>query len=165
MTQKEIITQHLDQELGTTLKVLRAFPEEKLDLKPSAKSRTAKELAWVLVSDVKAFSIGIDGEIFSGNPAPPPLPPSDMKEIIGALEGVKKEVLSKLNSLSEDRFNQKTLQFPVGPKQMGTLPLHVMGWVTIKDHVHHRGQFSVYLRLAGGKVPSIYGPTADEPWM
>lgn len=33
------------------------------------------------------------------------------------------------------------------------------------DSVHHRGQFSVYLRLAGGKVPSIYGPSADEPWM
>jgi uncharacterized damage-inducible protein DinB len=30
---------------------------------------------------------------------------------------------------------------------------------------HHRGQLSVYLRLADGKVPSIYGPTADEPWM
>ena len=30
--------------------------------------------------------------------------------------------------------------------------------------VHHRGQFSVYLRMADGKVPSIYGPSADEPW-
>jgi uncharacterized damage-inducible protein DinB len=34
----------------------------------------------------------------------------------------------------------------------------------VLDIVHHRGQFSVYLRMAGGKVPSIYGPTADEPW-
>ncbi len=32
------------------------------------------------------------------------------------------------------------------------------------DMGHHRGQFSVYLRMAGGKVPSIYGSTADEPW-
>jgi uncharacterized damage-inducible protein DinB len=30
---------------------------------------------------------------------------------------------------------------------------------------HHRGQFSVYLRMVGAKVPSIYGPTADETWM
>ena len=28
---------------------------------------------------------------------------------------------------------------------------------------HHRGQLSVYLRLAGGRVPSIYGPSADDP--
>jgi hypothetical protein len=25
-------------------------------------------------------------------------------------------------------------------------------------------QFSIYLRMADGKVPSIYGPSADEPW-
>jgi uncharacterized damage-inducible protein DinB len=33
------------------------------------------------------------------------------------------------------------------------------------DQIHHRGQFSVYLRMADGKVPSIYGPSLDEPWM
>jgi len=32
------------------------------------------------------------------------------------------------------------------------------------DHVHHRGQLSVYMRMLDAKVPSIYGPSADEPW-
>jgi uncharacterized damage-inducible protein DinB len=36
-------------------------------------------------------------------------------------------------------------------------------WLELFDHIHHRGQFSVYVRLAGAKLPSIYGPTADEP--
>jgi hypothetical protein len=27
---------------------------------------------------------------------------------------------------------------------------------------HHRGQLTVYLRLLEGKVPAIYGPSADE---
>ena len=31
------------------------------------------------------------------------------------------------------------------------------------DHIHHRGQLSVYLRIVD-KVPSIYGPSGDEPW-
>lgn len=35
----------------------------------------------------------------------------------------------------------------------------------LADQIHHRGQFSVYLRMADGKVPSIYGPSGDEPWM
>lgn len=26
----------------------------------------------------------------------------------------------------------------------------------------HRGQLTVYLRLLGAKVPSVYGPTADD---
>ena len=30
--------------------------------------------------------------------------------------------------------------------------------------IHHRGQLSVYLRLNDVPLPSIYGPTADEPW-
>jgi len=34
----------------------------------------------------------------------------------------------------------------------------------LDDQIHHRGQLSVYVRMAGGKVPSIYGPSADEPW-
>jgi len=38
-------------------------------------------------------------------------------------------------------------------------------WSVLMDQVHHRGQLSVYLRLVGAKVPSIYGPTADETWM
>jgi uncharacterized damage-inducible protein DinB len=29
--------------------------------------------------------------------------------------------------------------------------------------VHHRAQLGVYLRLSGQPVPSIYGPSADEP--
>ncbi len=34
----------------------------------------------------------------------------------------------------------------------------------LMDHVHHRGQMSVYLRLLGAKVPGICGPSVDEPW-
>ena len=32
---------------------------------------------------------------------------------------------------------------------------------TINHQIHHRGQLSVYLRLRGVPLPSIYGPTAD----
>jgi hypothetical protein len=27
------------------------------------------------------------------------------------------------------------------------------------------GQLSVYLRMSDGTMPSIYGPSGDEPWM
>lgn len=33
--------------------------------------------------------------------------------------------------------------------------------LTVKHSVHHRGQLSTYLRPMGGKVPGIYGPSAD----
>jgi uncharacterized damage-inducible protein DinB len=38
----------------------------------------------------------------------------------------------------------------------------------VRQHIshlsHHRGQLTVYLRMLDVPVPSIYGPTADEPW-
>lgn len=48
---------------------------------------------------------------------------------------------------------------------MGDFPVSEVLWLMLMDSVNHRGQFSVYLRMVGGKVPSIYGPSADEPWM
>ena len=33
---------------------------------------------------------------------------------------------------------------------------------TINHWAHHRGQMTVYLRLLDAKVPSIYGPSADD---
>jgi uncharacterized damage-inducible protein DinB len=55
--------------------------------------------------------------------------------------------------------------FFTAPKQTGEVPKIQVAWLMLCDQIHHRGQFSVYMRIAGAKVPSIYGPTADEPWM
>ena len=33
--------------------------------------------------------------------------------------------------------------------------------MAVKHSVHHRGQLSTYLRPMGGRVPGIYGPSAD----
>ena len=35
-------------------------------------------------------------------------------------------------------------------------------WFVLFDSIHHRGQLAAYLRPMGGKVPSIYGPSADD---
>jgi uncharacterized damage-inducible protein DinB len=56
------------------------------------------------------------------------------------------------------------VKFVTGPKQMSDLRRLDVLWFLLNDQIHHRGQFSVYLRIAGGKVPSIYGPSGDEKW-
>lgn len=33
---------------------------------------------------------------------------------------------------------------------------------TTNHWVHHRGQMTVHLRLAGVNVPALYGPSADD---
>jgi uncharacterized damage-inducible protein DinB len=44
-----------------------------------------------------------------------------------------------------------------------TLPkIAVLRSFVMNHIIHHRGQFTVYLRLNDIPVPSIYGPSADE---
>ena len=69
-----------------------------------------------------------------------------------------------MKAMSEADWNS-SMPFPVGPKQMGQVRKADILWTMLMDSVHHRGQFSIYLRLVGAKVPSIYGPSGDEPWM
>jgi uncharacterized damage-inducible protein DinB len=45
-----------------------------------------------------------------------------------------------------------------------TLPRAEVARQNLNHLIHHRGQITVYLRLLGVPVPSIYGPTADEKW-
>ncbi|HEU5211036.1 MAG TPA: DinB family protein [Longimicrobiales bacterium] len=52
----------------------------------------------------------------------------------------------------------------MGDQVLLTLPRQVVVRQHINHLVHHRGQLSVYLRLLDVPVPSMYGPTADEPW-
>jgi len=52
---------HLDyiserkREMQTTLRVLQAYPESKIDLKPSEKSRTAAELVMILAVEERVL--------------------------------------------------------------------------------------------------------------
>ena len=51
-----------------------------------------------------------------------------------------------------------------GSQIMFTLPrISAIRSFVMNHTIHHRGQLSVYLRLRNVPLPSIYGPTADEP--
>jgi uncharacterized damage-inducible protein DinB len=49
-------------------------------------------------------------------------------------------------------------------KEIFTMPKATVLRGFVMNHIiHHRGQMSVYLRLQNIPVPSMYGPSADEP--
>src|SRR5471030_71176 len=51
-----------------------------------------------------------------------------------------------------------------GQRVLSRQPRYVVVGDVFTHLAHHRGQLTVYLRLNDRPVPSIYGPTADEPW-
>jgi len=90
--------------------------------------------------------------------------PDTFPEVIATFEKTSKAFMERIKRTPDADLN-KTVKFFVAPKQMGDLRKMDVLWFMLMDCVHHRGQFSVYLRMADGKVPSIYGPSGDEPWM
>jgi uncharacterized damage-inducible protein DinB len=159
---KEEFLQVWDREHQTTMKVLNAYPEDKGDLKPHEKLRTAKELVWGFTNGEAWMLNGILTGKFDGGERIDP--PATMKEVIQNFETVHREAVAKVRRLSESDLN-KMVNFFVAPQKMGSVKVTDLLVMMVMDQVHHRGQLSVYLRMANGKVPSIYGPTADENWM
>jgi uncharacterized damage-inducible protein DinB len=160
-SEKQMFLQSLQRESETTLKVLKAYPADRGDYRPHERSRSAKELAWTFVLEQGLSTGAVAGHVDFSQPMPKP--PADFKDILAAFESGVRDAAAKISAAKEEDLN-KTMQFPVGAKKMADMRRLDVLWTTLMDQVHHRGQFSVYLRLAGGKLPSIYGPTADEPW-
>ncbi len=161
-SERDQFIQAWDREFQTTLKVLKAFPGDKHGLQPHAKSPSAKELAWKMVTEERVFAEGaITGKFDFMNQ---PQPPGTIQEVVSAYERSHKETMERIKKMTETDFN-KTVKFMVAPNTMGDVRSGDTLWMMLMDTIHHRGQFSVYLRMANGKVPSIYGPSADEPWM
>ena len=161
-TEKEIFLQLWEREFATTLKVLRAYPAGQDGFKPAEKSNTATNLVWTLVGEQHIAMAMASGKVdLSGGF--PPAPPGTVADLISMLEKAHANAVSKVSGSSAEALDAQ-IAFPSGPGKMGQFRVMDALWIPLLDMIHHRGQFSVYLRMVGAKVPSIYGPTADEPW-
>jgi len=165
MSQKEELIQSWQREIPITLRVLKAFPEDRADFRPHEKSQSAIQLAWMFVLGPITIQSLLDGT-FTFPPNFPP-PPERWGELIAAYESESAKHLKKMKEAEDSDLKQsvKIIDPYGGPGDWKDLPKSYFMWFILSDHIHHRGQLSVYLRLAGGKVPSIYGPSADEPWV
>lgn len=73
--------------------------------------------------------------------------------------GEAKKILSSM----DDAALGETWRLLNGEREVMALPRGaVLRSIMLNHWYHHRGQLSVYLRLLGVPVPSIYGPSADE---
>jgi uncharacterized damage-inducible protein DinB len=157
--------QYLDvfaREFPTTLKIMRAYPSGQGEFKPHERSYSAARLVHTFTQENGVVIAAVRGELKMPPNLPPP--PATLAEAVAAYERGARALIETVEAMPESRLFEKVTFF-TGPKQMGEVPLIDIMWLMLMDSVHHRGQLSVYVRMAGGKVPSIYGPSADEPWM
>lgn len=156
----------LDYEAATTRRVLERMPEEEVDWRPHERSMTLGRLCghiaempvWgrvVLAED--GFDVATAGErgyeTFVARDRAELLERFDdgIEAMRQAAQGYPDERMRDTWTLSNG--DQVIFSSPRAAALRGFVFSHL---------IHHRGQLSVYLRLLGVPVPSIYGPSADE---
>lgn len=153
---RELILSTIVAESKTTRKVIAAVPEVSKDYRPDRLSRTARELAWHIVSDDVTFLNKIaDMKIEMTDP---PSVPATLGEILRWYDENFPQALKRVRDLTPNQ-----LLTPVPFFNFMTEPLFKYLILVNNHSIHHRGQLASYIRPAGGRVPGIYGPSADEP--
>jgi uncharacterized damage-inducible protein DinB len=161
MTSREAFVMMWGMEVAATKRVLAAVPEKNVTWKPDPKSRSAIELTAFVAGHSFVLATILETAQFKAGPMEPP---KSMKEAAGMFDAMLPKVDAALKSVDERSWEGKTatLYAPDG-KVMQSAPLGGLAWFTLFDLIHHRGQLSTYIRPMGGRVPSIYGPSADDP--
>jgi hypothetical protein len=163
---KQRFLETYEQEHEKTMRVLRAFPADKAEFRPSERCKPARELAWMFALERGlGKSVVLNDAFAKAGPPTGKLPdaPGSWDAVLAAAEQTHREFADIVRSIPEEKLDE-TVKFFTAPKTLGDVRRIDFLWFLLHDEIHHRGQFSIYLRAAGGKVPSIYGPSEHEPW-
>ena len=154
----EIYLPQIRQEQQTTRRVIQAVPQDQGAWKPDPKSMGALELAWHIASAEPFFMNGIVEEKFvPGNGSMP----DSIKTPADVVEWYDENFATAIALLAQAKGED--LVRPIDFFGMFNLPGIEYARLMCNHAIHHRGQLSSYLRPMGAKVPSIYGPSGDEP--
>jgi uncharacterized damage-inducible protein DinB len=164
LNNREFFVRRWEQEYPAFLRLFQALPSAALDYRPHPRSRSAGELVALLVYAQKSCIELCNSKksMYSGLRWQEPSGFGGLPEMIAAYQTDHLEFVACLRVMDDsDWLHQAWL---VEGKEEILLKDTVGGllWLALFDFIHHRGQLSTYLRPMGAKVPSIYGPSADE---
>ena len=142
-------------ESDNTRKMLAVLTDDSLKLQSVKNHRTLGRLAWHITQTIPEM-LGQTGLSPEGPGEKEPVPAS-AEEIRKAYDLAASSLLAQVS----DKWNDDTLQIEddlYGEKWKRGMTLRIL----IDHEIHHRGQMTVLMRLAGLNVPGIYGPSRDE---
>jgi len=159
MSLREFLQSRRKAEYPVFVKVLKALPPERFDYRPHERSPSAAEIVWTLARETKACCDLIDDGRMNWTAQPAP---ADPQVIISAFEDHYKCLDVRIERMDENGWQNKA-QLSIDGTVYREAPLGDFLWYLFFDAIHHRGQLSTYIRPMGGQVPSIYGPSGDDP--
>jgi uncharacterized damage-inducible protein DinB len=158
MEPSTLFRQFWTKEAPAMRQVLLRIPEGS-DYRPDPKSRTAREIAWLIVHEEIALVEGLERGSFDWTELPAP---ATMKEILVIHDNLHATCEARFDAVNAEHWTEP-LPFVVGGNEVMRATGTDMAWGFLLDLIHHRGQLTTYLRPMGSTVPQIYGPSADEP--
>ena len=155
---REYYTQCIKNEVPTFLRVMKSVPADQAGYKPHPRSTASGDLLWLLATELDDACTLIDhGEVnYAERPGP------GVAESVTAYEKYAAALNAKLATLDDAKGNSKA-RLMMNGRVLWEATLGDMLFGFLFDAIHHRGQLSSYLRPMGAKVPSIYGPSGDDP--
>jgi uncharacterized damage-inducible protein DinB len=153
-----------DREMGLTRRALERVPDGQFEWRPHATSvtlgRLAEHLAEMPLWGTMTMTQS-ELEMTAGRPADYKSPASRV-EVLSMFDANLKAGRNNLVGKTDPEFFAPWTLKAQG-KEVFTMPkIAVMRNFVMNHMIHHRGQFTVYLRMLGVPVPSIYGPSGDE---
>ncbi len=161
MNTREYYKECFKAEKPRFVRVLRAVPPDQAAYRPHPRSAPASGLVWLLASELHDACTIVDRREVNFVQTPEP---AMLEESVAAYERNAEELEKRLATLDDAAWGGNA-RFLVDGKVAWETTLGDMLWGFLFDAIHHRGQLSSYLRPMGAKVPSIYGPSADDPGM
>lgn len=158
MDHKDFFIKYWEKEAPATRKVIGRIPPERCEHRSDPKARTAREIAWLIVREDAELANGLEKGVFDWVETPAP---ATMAEILAEYDRQHDSAVRRLRAIPDAQWEKQIPFLYQGQEVMREIG-YDMAWGFLLDLVHHRGQLSTYLRPMGAKVPSIYGPSADE---
>lgn len=153
-----------DHEMAVTRTVLERLPPDRLEWTPHAKSFSLGALAThVATLPTWGTETLTRSEIDLGVNQQPPRSLPSKQEVLAAFD---KNVAAARAALvgKTDAELMAMWSLKRNGRTLFSMPKTAVLRSFVLNHlIHHRGQLTVYLRLLDMPVPSVYGPSADEP--
>ena len=162
MSFAETLLPEFDLEMAGTRKAIERVPTDKGAWKPHPKSFPLGHLTQ-LVATMPGWLTNMATQSELNLAASPGYSLESTESLVTRFDKLVAEARVALAKL-KDADVAAPWSLKHGDRVLFTSPRGVTIRSTINHLVHHRGQLTVYLRLLDVPVPSLYGPTADEPW-
>ena len=161
----EFFAAQLEREAPISKRALEKVPEGRPDWKPHEKSMPLGYLSQLVATMPGWVSMAVLQDELDLNPPggggyKPPATDTTAKLLAAHDDSVRK-ALDALRGTT-DAHLATPWKLLVAGNVVLEQPRHVVIADTFTHLAHHRGQLTVYLRLNGAVVPSIYGPSADD---